>query len=465
MQHRASASITPERRGLGTSPGAHRAQAHTPGGRDRGHPGAFTVRAAATYTAALATAFRLGVARSPGVAGEDVGGSRTVEEPPLRAELFSISQLEEHARTLARWHMPAAPRRAGRNHLLERLDDNEAALRAAHVLVAEVLERGRKITPAAEWFIDNYHLIEEQIRTARLHLPRGFNRELPRLANAHASGSPRVYDIADELISHSHGRVDLHRLRTFIDAYQRVQPLKIGELWAIPIMLRLALLENLRRVVARVIAGRREREQGQLWAERLLEVASEDPASVVLVLAEMVREKLALTDPFVTELAGRLQGHGSALAFPMSWLEQRLAEQGQTTEHVFVRVSQDEAAAQVAVSNSIGSLRSLAAIDWRDFVEAVSVVERVLECDALGVYRSMDFGTRDRYRHVIEEVSRRCRRPEQEVAEIAIELARGGEARAGHVGWFLVGGGRPRVWSHAWVRRHTWVRSRCSRAS
>lgn len=405
------------------------------------------------YTAALATAVRSGAAASTRAPGEDVDGSRAAEEPPLRAELFSITQLEEHAATLARWHEPAAPRRAGSNHLLERLDDNEASLRSAHALVAEALERGRKITPAAEWFIDNYHLIEAQVRTARLHLPRGYNRELPRLANSHASGSPRVYDIAEQLISHSHGRVDLHRLRAFVDAYQRVVPLKIGELWAIPIMLRLALLENLRRVVARVVAGRREREQGQLWAERLLEVASDDPPSVVLVLADLVHAKLALTDPFVTELASRLQGHGSALAFPMSWLEQRLAEQGQTTEHVFVRMSQDEAAAQVAVSNSIGSLRSLAAIDWRDFVEAVSVVERVLERDPVGVYPSMDFGTRDRYRHVIEEVARRCRRPEPDVAEVAVELARGGEGRTGHLGWFLVGGGRAVFERRAGVRR------------
>ena len=171
------------------------------------------------------------------------------------------------------------------------------------------------------------------------------------------------------------------------------------------------------------------------------------------MLADLVHAKLALTDPFVTELASRLQGHGSALAFPMSWLEQRLAEQGQTTEHVFVRMSQDEAAAQVAVSNSIGSLRSLAAIDWRDFVEAVSVVERVLERDPVGVYPSMDFGTRDRYRHVIEEVARRCRRPEPDVAEVAVELARGGEGRTGHLGWFLVGGGRAVFERRAGVRR------------
>jgi cyclic beta-1,2-glucan synthetase len=360
---------------------------------------------------------------------DELAATTLLDEAPLRAELFSVAQLEQHARTLSGWHEPAAPSRDRSDHLLERLADNEQSLRAAHVLVAEGLARGRKITPAAEWFIDNYHLIEEHIRTARLHLPRRYNRELPRLANAPSSGTPRVYDIAHELISHSHGRVDLHRLRAFVEAYQQVQPLCIGELWAIPIMLRLALLENLRRVVASVAAGRRDRERGLYWAERVLEAATNDPASVVLVLAELVREKLELTDPFVTELASRLQGHGAAVALPMGWLEQRLAEQGQSVEHLFVRVSQDQAAAQVAVSNSIGSLRSLAAIDWRDFVEAVSVLESELRRDPIGVYASMDFGTRDRYRHVVEAISRTSGRTEQEVAKLAVELA-GGAARA-----------------------------------
>ncbi len=378
------------------------------------------------------------------------------DELPLRAELFTVAQLEQHARTLAGWHEVAKGHSGRGNRLLERLDANEAALRDAYRLIADAVERGRKITPAAEWLLDNYHLVEEQIRTARLHLPRGYSRELPLLANTPSSGTPRVYDLVHELISHSHGRVDLASLRAFVHAYQQVQPLLLGELWAIPIMLRLALLENLRRVAANITAGRRERELAGDWAERLLEVATSDPSSVVLVLAELVREQLPLTDPFVSELVGRLQGQGSSLAFPTTWLEQRLAEQGQTIEHVFARVSQDQAAGQVAISNSIGSLRSLGAIDWRDFVEGASGVERELVKDPAGVYSSMDFGTRDRYRHVVESVARRCSRSEAEVAQLAIGLATNDAAR-NHVGWFLVGGGRSRLEHAAGVRHPVWA--------
>ena len=237
---------------------------------------------------------------------------------------------------------------------------------------------GARITPAGEWFLDNYHLIQEQIRTARRHLPRGYSRELPRLIKGPGEGTPRVHHLALELISHSHGHVDLESLRAFFGAYQSMRPLRLGELWAIPIMLRLALLENLRRVVDSVTAGRRERERAASWAERMIEIAASKPANVVLVLAEMVSEDLPLSNAFVTELARRLQGQGPALSFPISWLDQRLAEHGQALEHVFQLVSQSQAAEQVAIGNSIGSLRLLGITDWREVVEGMSVVEHTL---------------------------------------------------------------------------------------
>src|SRR5205814_943770 len=144
------------------------------------------------------------------------------------------------------------------------------------------------------------------VRAAGRHVPRGYSRELPRLADGPFAGYPRVYGIALELISHADGRVDAESLRAFVAAYQSVSPLRLGELWAIPIMLRLALLENLRRVAARVMAGRRDRERADYWVEQMLEVAAREPAKVVLVLADMVRENPPFTSAFVAEFASRL---------------------------------------------------------------------------------------------------------------------------------------------------------------
>ena len=314
--------------------------------------------------------------------------------------------------------------------MLARLATNAAALEEAHTFITHVASSGMRITPAAEWFIDNYHIIEEQIRTARRHLPRAYNRELPRLANAFAGGMPRVYDIVLELISHSEGRVDLEGLRAFVASYQTVTPLRLGELWAIPIMLRLALIESLRRVVAAVTAGRTDRQIAKYWVDRMLETAAEAPARVVSVLAEMVEANPPLTNSFVAEFSARLQGKGPALLFPIAWLEQRLSERGQTIEHVFRIVSQSQAEHQVAIGNNIGSLRLLGATDWRSFVESVSIVDATLRADPAGVYSAMDFTTRDQYRRAVEEISKCSSASEDHVARRAVELATEARARA-----------------------------------
>ena len=140
------------------------------------------------------------------------------------------------------------------DQLLARLAENEGVLIGVRNLLTEAVKANRRITPAGEWLLDNFYLIEEQIRTAKRHLPKGYSRELPRLLNGPSAGLPRVYDIALETISHGDGRVDPESLSSFVAAYQTVTALKLGELWAIPIMLRLALIENLRRVATRIAA-------------------------------------------------------------------------------------------------------------------------------------------------------------------------------------------------------------------
>ena len=174
-------------------------------------------------------------------------------DPPLRAELFSVEQLARHAKTLAANHQVVT--RQGANSLLARLGQNEDILRAFNRATLAVGE-SRRVTPAAEWLLDNFYLIEEQIQMARRHLPHGYSRELPRLLNSPSAGLPRVYDIVLELISHVDAQIDAGPLSAFIAAYQTVGSLKLGELWAIPIMLRLGLIENLQRVTSRLTIAR-----------------------------------------------------------------------------------------------------------------------------------------------------------------------------------------------------------------
>ena len=374
--------------------------------------------------------------------------ARVSSEPPLRAQLLSTEQMERHGKALARAHQVSTTQGPAA-HLLERLSDNQRILAEACDLLTEAAQANRRLTPAGEWLLDNIYLIEEQISIARRHLPKGYSRELPRLAGAQADGLPRVYDIALNAISHGDGRVDAESLTRFVAAYQRVTPLKLGELWAIPIMLRLALIENLRRVGTRIIADRTGRNLADLWADRLTDIAESDPKSLVLVIADMARSHPPVESAFVAELARRLQGQSSALALPLTWVEQWLADDEQTIEQMVQVENQQQAADQVSVSNSIGSLRFLAMMDWREFVEDISVVEATLRQDPAGTYATMDFATRDRYRHSAEQIARRGKLDEIAVAGKALELARAhaaaqgsADAIAAHVGYYLIDEGR-----------------------
>ena len=371
---------------------------------------------------------------------------QSFDEPPLRAELFNADQMEQRGKRLAAMHTLTQER--PHDQILPRLAANEAILIGVCGRLTAAVKANQQITPASEWLLDNFYLIEEQIRTARRHFPKGYSRELPRLLNGPSAGLPRVYDIALEVISHGDGRVDAESLSRFVAAYQTVSPLKLGELWAIPIMLRLALIENLRRVAVRIAAGRVDRDIASSWAELMTATAEKDPKSLVLVIADMARSHPPMSTPFVSEFTRRLQGQGLALALPLTWIEQVLAESGQTIEQLVQSGNQQQAADQVSISNSIGSLRFLGAMDWREFVETMSIVERTLRDDPAGAYAGMDFASRDRYRHAIEKIAKRSPLPEAEVARSAIQLAQEaqaaqpeGDARTTHVGYYLVGRG------------------------
>src|SRR5580658_3903807 len=296
-------------------------------------------------------------------------------EPPLRAELFSVEQLARHAKALAASHQVIT--RLGYNNLLSRLGQNEDIVRTFNLATLEE-KPGRVITPAAEWFLDNFYLIEEQIQMARRHLPRGYSRELPRLLNGSSAGLPRVYDIVLELISHVDAQIDAEPLSAFVAAYQTVVSLKMGELWAIPIMLRLGLIENLRRVTTRLAVARKDRNLADLWVDRLQEMAENNPSHLVVVVADMAKSDLPVSSSVVAEWCQRLSRQSPVLNLARGWLEHRLAQQGMSIEQLVQLGSQNQAADQVSVSHSISSLRFLSAMDWKEFVETFSHVEKTL---------------------------------------------------------------------------------------
>lgn len=365
-------------------------------------------------------------------------------EELLRAELLSVEQLKRAAQQLAREH--EVDRGRGPNQLLTRLGENAQALLHDHDLVWKADAAGRRLSESEVWLLDNYYLIEQQIELARIHLPRRYSYRLPRLTQEPHRGLPRIYGLAIHLVEHLDGQLDAESVAAFVGAYQSGQPLNLGELWAFPISLRLALIENLRRAAARLADRRRDWDEGMAWAERILDQVEANPRQLIHLLAEFAETRRELSAPFLAELTSRLQGQGSSVAIVLNWIEQALAEESTTVAQRLHRDSHQQAAEHLSLTNSIGSLRFLAAMDWKTFVEDQSRVEQILRHDPAGAYPQQDFATRDHYRHIVEQLAERSGRSEPEVAHLALEQASlapaSGAARSRHVGSYLIGGDR-----------------------
>ncbi len=358
---------------------------------------------------------------------------------PLRADLYGPEHLEEHARRLA--EACRATTRAAGDPLLRRFLKNGEELVQVHRHIVEVVGRRETISPDAEWLLDNFHIIEETLREVRQDLPRGYYEQLPKLADGPCAGLPRVYLLAVELIAHTDSCLDENNITRFVQAWQPVAPLTIGELWAVPIMLRLGLIENLRCLARQMLHTWEARRKGDAWVARLV-----GPAAV-LPEPHAVHDHSDWSDPCFVCLFQSLRDRGPDAALAVEWLERVLTHRGTNPAEVLRREHQRQAANQVSVGNCVTSLRLLSNLDWSVFFERTSVVEEALRQDPAGVYARQDFATKDRYRRTVEQLARGSRIDEVEVARRALELARQAPGAPGaggrdHVGYYLVGPGR-----------------------
>jgi cyclic beta-1,2-glucan synthetase len=369
-----------------------------------------------------------------------------VAEEPIRAELYSIERLEQFAAVLAAEHKVSTERERGRQ-LLPRLEENRRKLIAAYRSLGLAISNERTISPAADWLVDNFHIVEEQLREIREDLPKSYYYELPKLTEGELAGYPRIYAIALALVAHTDSRLDAETLRRFIRAYQHESALTIGEVWAVAISLRLALVENLRRLTTRIVGSREEREEADKLADRLLNMTARPPEELIAVINERWRRREKLGRAFIVHLVQRLRDQDPAVVAVLERLEQHLAEQNSSTEQLVHLEHQRQATAQVTVGNIITSMRLLSTLDWRDFFEDVSLVDPILTKDPVGAYAPMEFASRDRYRHVIERIAKRTRVDELEVARRAVHLAAEAQAtqsedtRRAHIGYYLIDDG------------------------
>jgi cyclic beta-1,2-glucan synthetase len=370
---------------------------------------------------------------------------------PIRAELFSLERLEQHAESLAAAQAITSEESWGRP-LIPRALENGRVLLDSYRSIARVIQEGQTITPAAEWLVDNFHIVEEQLREIQDDLPAGYYHKLPKLAAGHLEGYPRVFGVAWAFVAHTDSRFDPEALRRFVTAYQRVQPLTIGELWAVAITLRLVLVENLRRITERIVRSRDARQEADDLADSFLSASGESE-----ILSALRRLGNAPLDPaFTVQLIQRLRDLDPKAGPVLLWLDQRLTLVGTTADEIVRAEHQLQGTMSVSVRNIITSMRLISAFDWRQFFESVSLVDDILHKNTR--FAEMDFPTRDGYRHAIEMLSRGSSHSEIEVAERVVRRARQvvltpikdpsnadrvSEEREAEPGYHLIGRGRP----------------------
>ena len=391
--------------------------------------------------------------------------SESEMEEPILSELFSIERLEQHAQTLA-----AAQRvtdRPGSGKAVRpRIAENGRVLLESYRILARAIKDERAITPAAEWLVDNYPIVDEQLREIRDDLPPDYYRELPKLAEGHLAGYPRVMGLAWAYIAHTDSLFDPETLRRMVRAYQSVEPLTIGELWAIAITLRILLVDNLRRLAEQIVHQRDARQMADEVADDLLGLGPDGPEAAAGALRRLSRNGLPTAGR--VQLFQRLRDQDPAVTPALGWLEGLLAAQGTTAEETVRLEHQRQATMNVTVRNVITSMRLISWFDWAEFVESVGLVDSVLREGS--AFADMDFATRDRYRNAVEGLSRSSGLTEVEVARRALaatDRARSADHadpaqgdRLQDPGYYLISDGRPALERDLHVRVPTGVRLR-----
>jgi cyclic beta-1,2-glucan synthetase len=374
------------------------------------------------------------------------------------------AQIIEYAPQLAEKHQ-AVHMIKGEYGVLSELDRASEVLSQVRRDFSQAERLEQNVSTAGEWILDNTYIVEGHIQEVKRNLPRNYYQNLPVLEEGPDKGLPRVYVVARELVYLTDGRLDRAIIRAFLEAYQEVQVLQTAELWAVPLMVRIALIERLRDLVGEVGQRLREHEQADFWANRLLMTTRYDPGHLFSTLASFAQEHPEPNGYFAAQIAGHLYDEEASLVPVQNWFERSL---GSSMHEINLQEQAKQAGDQISIGNAITTLRELALLDWREVFEELSAVEASLRRDPSMVYAGMDFDTRDRYRRFVEKVARQAGVGELEVAGTAVEMAKQWpkDLRKGHVGYYLIDEGRAELLESygvrldfreqvtAWVRQH-----------
>ena len=288
---------------------------------------------------------------------------------------------------------------------------------------------------------DNLYLVEKEYKSIKYNMPQTYYKDLPVIYKGVMKGYPRVYHIAIEIVSHTDGRMDEHVIENFISAYQKNAVLTSGELWAIPIMLRIALIQNISKITEKIVKAEEDEKKAELVAERLINAFNE--GKIVQELSILNSQKIIFTLHFTERLLKLLRDNGIDSREVYDFIDERLGAQDTSSDKIIALEHQMEANFEISMANSINSIRVIEGLNWKNYFEQLSPVENILREDPACIYIAMDFQSRDKYRHEIEKLSKHAKLPESYIAKKAIECCCNSEATENnsykkHVGYYLI---------------------------
>ncbi|RIL10143.1 MAG: hypothetical protein DCC75_05005 [Proteobacteria bacterium] len=334
--------------------------------------------------------------------------------------------------------------------LQKRFKDNCRLLEKAYYAFSESSKNKEPLSAGAEWLLDNYHVVEEQVREIRRDLPKSYYKALPKIADSEWAGYPRVYQLACSFVSHTDASFDIEVLSTFVDSYQTKRILQIGEIWAVPIMLRLALVENLRRLAEAGLLARENRRKAESFCKLAIDPSGQAGAEMLIEFVNRLNQNVEVLDLGATHLLRRLRSKGAPALLTLQWLDQKLKEKGIEPDLLTRQEQQTQAADQISFGNTVTALKTIGSLNWREWFERVSRVDQVLAQDL--VYKKCDFITRDRYRHRIELLARKTNKSEVDVSQALIDFCKEQSQslsakdryaqRISHIGYYLIDEGR-----------------------
>ncbi len=360
----------------------------------------------------------------------------------MRDTMLSAEELQKHAIEIARNHLVRKSVKS-LHWLVRRLNENYTFIINVYKALNIDIKSSFPTAPAAEWLLDNFYIIDEQVKLIRRNLSKGGYSRLPILTEGYLKGYPRVYAIALEMVAHTNGSLDDKTITSFIKAYQSQTLLSMGELWAIPLMLRIALTESIRNVCEKIHASRIDWHRAE---EFMLRIASYngDEQQIDFILSRHFDENKEITPSFAEHLIQGLRRQGKRYSEVAALLDKRLRNNYTSIKKLTEAEHLMQAEMQVAIGDSITGLRHISDLDWSEIFEMLSSAEQILRQDPNGIYGLMDFESRDFYRHEVEKLARAYRVSEIHVAHLAVECADNGEGKTpqDHVGYYLVGKGR-----------------------